>query len=77
MVLADPAACKQRKSTNNQYAEVETSASPTQDTERVARQAKIMGLRPQRSDNVPHTIGAELCDGKQIVRDNPIDCDPS
>jgi hypothetical protein len=76
MVLADPVACTQRKSINSQYAEVGTSASPTQDKERIARQVKIMGLRPQRSDNVPHIIGAILYHGKRIVRGNQINCDP-
>lgn len=58
MVLAEPAACIPRRSINSQYAEVGTSARPTQDRDRSTKQATNIGLRPQRSENVPHTIGA-------------------
>ena len=58
IVLADPAAWIHRSSINNQYADVGTRASPTHDRDKTIMQARIMGLRPQRSERVPQNMGA-------------------
>lgn len=58
MVLADPAACKHRRSMRSQYALVGVRASPTHASAKTSMQARNMGLLPHRSASVPQNIGA-------------------
>ncbi len=58
IVLAEPAACRHRRTMSNQYAEVGTRASPMHDNDRTKRQAIVMGRLPTLSESVPQIIGA-------------------
>lgn len=58
IVLADPAACRHRNNTNNQYASVGTRPIPMQARESTRRQAMKTGRLPTLSASVPHNIGA-------------------
>lgn len=78
-VLADPAACTHLSRASNQYALVGVSARPTQERERMRRQAMSIGLRPYKSETVPHSIGAVVdvsvqCFGENERWDVPIAC---
>ena len=58
MVLAEPAACRQRSTMSSQYASVGTSARPTHANESTTMHPINIGRLPHRSDKVPQNIGA-------------------
>lgn len=58
MVLAEPAACKQRRSMRSQKSEVGTKASPIHDSDKISRHAAEIGRRPTWSETGPHSMGA-------------------
>ena len=62
MVLAEPAACKHRRTISNQYAFVGTSASPTHAPHKTTMQPMNIGRLPHLSDMVPQNMGAITTD---------------